>query len=215
MGVEIRTYADLDLDRAELRELFGRVGKGSLSGSLWGHAESEAAVYLTPYMDLEPESLFVASVDGALVGYLAGSLGSAIPNESTRMDAAIREHRLFSRRECRRFFVRAMVDVAWAGIRRQPTTGEPKDPRWPAHLHINLVPEARGTGVGAALMSRWLVRLREAESAGCYLQTLVENTRAVRFFEKMDFAKHGPTPQVPGLRASGRRLHQQTMVWNP
>jgi hypothetical protein len=70
--MEIRTFAEAD--RTELRELFGRAGEGAPSASLWGHEESEAAVYLYPYVDLQPDSLFVAVVDGALVGYLAGCL---------------------------------------------------------------------------------------------------------------------------------------------
>ena len=73
-GMEIRTFGESD--RAALSDLFGRAGEGSPSGSLWGHEESEAAVYLTPYMDLEPDSLFIAVVDGALTGYLTGCLDS-------------------------------------------------------------------------------------------------------------------------------------------
>jgi hypothetical protein len=69
--MEIRGFAETD--RAALRELFPRAGAGAPSGTLWGHPASEAAVYLDPYMDLEPDSLFVAVVDGALVGYLAGA----------------------------------------------------------------------------------------------------------------------------------------------
>ncbi|QHE71500.1 GCN5-related N-acetyltransferase [Rhodococcus sp. WAY2] len=64
-------------------------------------------------------------------------------------------------------------------------------------------------------MQRWLDLLVASGSPGCYLQTLVENTRAVRFFRRMGFTEHGPTPLVPGLRDNGRRVHQQTMVWNP
>jgi hypothetical protein len=64
-------------------------------------------------------------------------------------------------------------------------------------------------------MGRWLDRLRAAGAPGCHLQTLVENTRAVLFFERMGFVPHGPTPLVPGIRHQGRRLHQQTMVWSP
>jgi hypothetical protein len=37
----------------------------------------------------------------------------------------------------------------------------------------------------------------------------------VRFFERMGFAKHGPTPLVPGIWHGGRKLHQQAMVWSP
>jgi GNAT superfamily N-acetyltransferase len=208
--VEIRGFEEAD--RPVLRALAGRAGEGSPTASLWGHEESEAAVYLTPYMDLEPESLFVAVVDGELAGYLAGSLGTAVPSESARMDRAIREHRLVLRRRPAAFFARSLLDMAGTALRRQPTAGELDDPRWPAHLHINLLPRARGTGAAAALMERWFARLHETGTPGCYLQTLVENRRASRFFERTGFAAHGPTPAVPGLRYEGGRVHQLTMV---
>jgi ribosomal protein S18 acetylase RimI-like enzyme len=210
-GTVVRAFTEAD--RAGLRELFARVGEGSPSGELWGHPESEAAVYLTPYMDLEPESLFVAEVDGALAGYLTGCVdGARLPSESERMDRAIREHRLVLRPRPAAFFARALADQVGAALLRRPTAGEVTDPRWPAHLHINLAPAARGRGVGAALMELWSARLREAGAPGCHLQTLVENTGAVRFFTRMGFTPHGPTPLVPGIRHRGRRLHQQTMV---
>lgn len=203
-------------DRAALRDLFVRAGEGSPTASLWGHVDSEAAVYLDPYLDREPESFFVAENDGVLVGYLAGCVDTAaFPGESELMEKAIKEHRLMFRAGPAAFFARSMLDVAWAAVRRQPTAGVLQDERWPAHLHINVVPEARGTGVAAELMRQWQERLRGLGSLGCFLQTLVENTRAVRFFRRMGFVEHGPTPIVPGLRYRGRRVHQQTMVWNP
>ncbi|MQA09949.1 MAG: GNAT family N-acetyltransferase [Pseudonocardiaceae bacterium] len=212
--IEIRTFEEKD--RAELRALFGRAGEGAPPDSLWGHEESEAAIYLTPYADLEPDSLFIAVVDGVMSGYLAGCLdSSAMPSENARMDEAIRKYRLIFRRKPAAFFARSMLDMARAALRREPTAADFNDPRWPSHLHINLLAEARGMGVGAALMNRWFDRLRETGSRGCYLQTLVENTRAVRFFEHMGFEKHGSTPLVPGIRDRGGRLHQQTMVWSP
>ncbi|MFB9907671.1 GNAT family N-acetyltransferase [Allokutzneria oryzae] len=212
--MEIRTFTETD--RAELRELFHRAGEGSPTASLWGHTESEAAVYLDPYMDLVADSLFLAVADGALVGYLTGCPdGSALPSESERMALAIKKHRLTLRRGPAAFFARSMLDMAGAAIRRQPTPKDFYDPRWPAHLHINVEPRARGTGAADGLMNHWLDRLRETGSPGCHLQTLCENTRAVRFFERMGFTKHGPTPLVPGIRHDGKRLHQQTMVWNP
>ncbi|WP_436776594.1 GNAT family N-acetyltransferase [Yinghuangia sp. YIM S09857] len=211
MGIAVRTFADAD--RTALRELAPRVGEGSPSGSLWGHPESEAAMYLDPYADLLPDSLWLAFLDGALVGYLAGCPDSAeFPSESRRMDRAIREHRLFLRARPVAFFARAVADAGWSALRRRPTAGDFADPAWPAHLHINLAPEARGTGAAQELMTRWLQQLRTAGSPGCHLQTLVENTRAVRFFRRMGFTPYGPQPMVPGLRHEGRRVHQLTMV---
>jgi ribosomal protein S18 acetylase RimI-like enzyme len=212
--MEIRTYRESDRDA--MRVLFDRAGVGSPTASLWGHKESEAAVYLTPYLDLEPDSVFIAVVDGALVGYLCGSLDTgAFPSESERMNQAIRKYRLMFRPKPAAFFARGLIDVAMCAIRRLPTAHDFNDSRWPAHLHINVIPQIRGTGAGAGLMSRWFERLKESGSRGCHLQTLVENPRAVAFFARMGFEKHGPTPLVPGLRYRREHVHQQTMVWTP
>lgn len=213
MNFEVRTFTEQD--RAELGRLFHVAGRGSPSESLWGHEKSEEAVYLSPYMDLEPESLFVAIVDAAMVGYLTGCLdSSAFPSESDRIDRAIKDHRLLRHPAPVKFFLRASIDVLTERIMGRSAAGELADRRWPAHLHINVVAEFRGGRVAPALMSRWIDRLVDAGSPGCHLQTLVENTRAVRFFERFGFANHGQTPLVPGMRHEGHRLHQQTMVWS-
>ena len=202
-----------ETDRSELRTLFARAGDGVPPGSFWGHPEAEASVYLDPYMDLEPESLFVAEADGALVGYLTGCLDSAtFPSEGARMEFAIRKYRLALRPQSMVFFGRAIADTVRTKLRKEPATEDFHDPRWPSHLHINVVPEARGTGAGSALMEAWFDRWTQAGSPGCYLQTLVENPGAVRFFQRMGFTAYGPSPLVPGVRYNGKRLHQQTMV---
>jgi GNAT superfamily N-acetyltransferase len=206
--VTIRTFREAD--RVELHALFARVGEGSPTESLWGHLESEAAMYLDPYLELLPDSVFLAEADGALVGYLTGCPDTAaFPSETTRMTDAIRRYRLMVKRGPAAFFARSIADLVLAKIRRQPLSGDFTDPRWPAHLHINVAPEARGTGAAHGLMRAWLDQLG---STGCHLQTLRENVRATTFFERMGFAAHGPNPLVPGLRYHGRRVHQLTMV---
>ncbi|QFG20500.1 GNAT family N-acetyltransferase [Actinomadura sp. WMMB 499] len=212
--MEIRTFTEGD--RAELRELFVRAGEGAPTESLWDHAESEAAVYLTPYMDLEPDSLFLAVSGGRLVGYLTGCPDtSAFPGEDVLLTRAVRKHHLLFRRKPLAFFARSMADIARAAAGRRPTAKGLDDPRWPAHLHINVAPEARGTGAADGLMDAWLDRLRTLGSPGCHLQTLRENARAVRFFRRMGFTEHGPALFVPGIRSNGEKLHQQTMVRAP
>lgn len=54
--VEIRPYGEDD--RAVAESLFRAAGEGAPTESLWGHVESEAAIYLAPYLDIEPESTF-------------------------------------------------------------------------------------------------------------------------------------------------------------
>jgi ribosomal protein S18 acetylase RimI-like enzyme len=208
--------AVVEADRQELAGIFGRAGEGSPTASLWGHEASEREVYLGAYMDRVPEYLSVAEMDGALVGYLAGCPDtSLVGSESERLVSAIRKHRLYVKPAPLAFLLRAAADSVAAWARRRPTAGDFVDDRWPAHLHIDLVPEARGRGLGSALMARWQGQLTEMRSAGCHLQTAAENTQAVAFFERCGFRRHGPTPVVPGARFEGGPLHEQVMVWAP
>ena len=211
----IRTYTAADHNA--LIDLFERASENSPSGELWRHPPSQRMVYLDPYVDSCPDTLFLAEVDGELVGYLTGCPDSAmIPPEDERITDAIARHRVFLKARSLPFFGRSMVDLMTAKLRGADVSGgEVVDPSFPAHLHINLVPQARGTGAAQDLMSAWMGWLARADSPGCYLQTLVENTRAVRFFEKCGFVTHGSTPRVPGVRYSGRSVHQQTMIWRP
>lgn len=210
--VVIRRFEDAD--RQPLRDLFDHAGDSSAVEQLWGHADSEAAVYLLPYIEREPESLLLADDGGRLVGYLTGCRDSAqFPSESERMDQAITEHKLLFRPRTLAFFLRSLGDLAVSRVRREEKiSGEFADPRWPAHLHIAVVEEYRGKGVAEQLMGTWLRLLDEEGVRGCYLQTLVENVRAVRFFERMGFTPHGATPAVPGARYQGGRVHLKTMV---
>jgi len=202
-------------DQAALVNLFSYAGKGSPSGALWGHSASAAAIYLRPYIESEPESLFVAEADGRLVGYLAGSTGSLLPSEAERMEKAISEYGLMFRPRAVGFYIRALADSLLSKADSVETDGDFCDPRWPAHLRVNLLPEAWGTDAAYGLMSHWLDYLRQRGIPGCYLQTLIESTGAVKFFERCGFALHGPSVLLPGIRYEGKRLHQQTMVWTP
>jgi ribosomal protein S18 acetylase RimI-like enzyme len=209
--IDVRPY-DV-ADRAELIDGMAAAGEGAPGSEVWGHQPSLVDVYLAPYLDLEPESAFVAVVDGRIVGYLVGCVdGTSLPSEEERITASIRRHRLWRMPGPRRFFARAAYDTVVCKLRRESTAGELIDPRWPSHLHIDLMRAGRGNGAADALMQAWFARVREAGSPGCYLQTSVENTRAVRFFRRMGFVEHGPTPVIPGSRYAGGRMHQQTMV---
>ncbi len=160
------------------------------------------------------KSLFLATADGGIVGYLTGRVDSSrMPSDGERITRLMIEKRLILRPRTARFLARSLLDMAMAGHGR--SASDFRDPRWPAHLHVRLVPEARGAGLGTALMTHWLDHLRRVESPGCHLQTLHENSGAVAF-ERMGFVRHGDPLLVPGLRGRrGERLHQQTMIWSP
>jgi ribosomal protein S18 acetylase RimI-like enzyme len=212
--IEVRPYDAADRDEL-VDVVFEAAGEGAPSSEVWGHHASLAEVYLTPYLDLEPASAFVVTVEGRPAGYLVGCVDESVfPSQEVRSSAAIKKHRLYRMAGPRRFLVRAAIDAAQLKLRRVPVAGGLSDARWPSHLHIDLMPAARGAGAATRLMELWFERLREVGSPGCYLQTSAENHRAVAFFERVGFERYGENLIVPGMRYAGARMHQQTMVWS-
>ena len=59
--------------------------------------------------------------------------------------------------------------------------------KYPAHLHIDLLPEAQGQGGGTALMNALKAHLREKNVRGVFLCVGKDNKKALRFYKKQDF----------------------------
>jgi ribosomal protein S18 acetylase RimI-like enzyme len=201
-------------DRAAIEDICYLTGyMGESAERFWRHKRSFVAAWTSYYIKHEPESIYVATKDDTVVGYLTGCVDTSFAAKSKPgITTQIMKHGLLFRPGTARFFWRAMLDSMRD---KTSATDEFIDERWPSHLHINLLPVARGSGLGRALMERWFEQLRQVGSPGCHLGTLVENTRAVSFFERMGFKRYGEPSLVPGMRGlSGERLHQQVMVWS-
>lgn len=209
---EITVRAFVASDREPIRRMTHLVGyMGEPAGWYWRHSESFADIWTSYYTDREPESLFVAVKGQEVVGYLTGCVDSRkSPSPAWAITRADLRYALYLRPGTAGFFWRGILDTLVQG-------GTPKgkldDPRWPSHLHINLLPEARESGVGDSLMEAWFERLHRLGSKGCHLGTLLENQRAIRFFERHGFTRFGDPQLAPGLRSpSGGRHHLQFMV---
>lgn len=210
MELRVRPYQARD--RAAVREICHETGyMGEPAAWFWRDRESFADLFSGYYTDREPHSAFVAEGDGRVVGYLLGCVDSG---QATPSAAILRRHlvrrRLALRPGTAGFFWRSLWDLC--RDRRLPPEAV-RDPQWPAHLHIDLLPKARGHGVGGALMRHWLERLARLASPGCHLGTFHQNTNAIAFFERMGFRRYGEPQRVPGFRLrSGGRMHVQFMV---
>lgn len=69
---------------------------------------------------------------------------------------------------------------------RYPTYLAPPE-TYPAQLHINLLRESRGLGLGNRLMEAYLSCLRSRNVAGVQLSTTRENTAALGLYQKFGF----------------------------
>ncbi|WP_223694336.1 GNAT family N-acetyltransferase [Leifsonia poae] len=71
---------------------------------------------------------------------------------------------------------------------------------FPAHLHIDLVPELQGQGFGRALIRRLLAELRARGVPGVYLTMSSSNRSARAFYDRLGFWElPSSTPDSPAL----------------
>jgi RimJ/RimL family protein N-acetyltransferase len=207
---EIRRYETGD--REAIRRICFETGyMGEPIDWLWRDRETFADLITRYYTDREPESIWVATRGSDVVGYLTGCVDS----ERTRGNAPAEVRRLIWRGGLLRpgfgaFLARAALDT----LRDRDLRGEALfDPRWPAHLHIDLLPEARGRGLGRRLMQLWFDHLRGLAVPGVHLGTFAENHAAIRFFESCGLARQGEAQPAPGFRLrGGGRMHVQWMA---
>ena len=59
--------------------------------------------------------------------------------------------------------------------------------QYPSHLHIDLLPRARGRGLGREMMNMLLAELTAKGSPGVHLGMGATNARAERFYRKLGF----------------------------
>lgn len=204
-------------DREQVREICFVTGyMGEPADWYWRDRESFADMFSGYYTDREPEWASVVEIDGAVAGYLLGCIDSTKAwNPASVAGRHVLRRGIAFRRGTAGMIWRTVKDglVEVALRRHELDELEFKDARFPAHLHIDLLPEARGIGAGSQLIHRWLDRLRVERVPGCYLQTMAENTSAIAFFTACGFAPAGGNPPIPGMRSkTGGRIHMQVMT---
>ena len=212
--IEIRPYEASD--RAGVRNVCYLTGyMGDRVDWLYRDVESFADLFSGYYTDGEPESAIVAVRAGRVVGYLLGCVDTKRAWDPGKvLGRHIIRRGLAFRPGTAGFVWRSAADLLRDRVRGVPfPEAKVLDDRWPAHLHIDLLTEARGSGVGSRLVHLWLDRLRERGTAGCHLETIAENRPAIGFFETMGFRSDGAPVLAPGFRSpAGGRHHIQLMV---
>jgi len=204
-------------DRDQVRHICFATGfMGDPVDWQWRDEASFADMFSSYYTDVEPESASVVELDGRVAGYLLGCLDG----QRAFDPAAVALRHVLRRGIAFRPGTAGIVwRTAWDGVgdlargRVRRDDLDFRDARWPAHLHIDLLPEARGGGAGRRLVTGWLEHLRERSVPGCHLTTFAENAGALAFFRSTGFRLHGDPVLVPGLRTrAGARMHSQVLV---
>lgn len=145
------------------------------------------AVFVRPYVVLEPDFAFAIVGPAGVAGYLLGTPDTARFARRAEMEwfAPLRQ----------RIRDPGPDEAKWSGsdwVRRLIHRPEIAFPAlldaYPAHAHMDLLPPARGQGVGRVALAWLMERLASAGAPGLHLQVHPANIRAQGFYARLGFA---------------------------
>ena len=179
--VRIRPYGDADLDA--VRDICVRTGHAG--GDARPHYPDPSifpTAFSDPYVAFEPELAFVVDDGERAVGYIVGTAdtpafvkryrGEWLPSVADRWP-------LTEGTSPTDDLVRLLHDPERLLL--------PELEPYPAHLHIDLLPQVQGRGLGRALMSRFLGTLAARGVAAVHLGMVPTNVGARAFYDRLGF----------------------------
>lgn len=169
-------------DAAAIDRICVRTGAaGQDARGLYSSDDLVADVWARPYLALDPELAFVLDESTGPIGYLIATADTAA------FVARYREQWLpgFTARWAHDDDPRDVEPIR-AGLEPERML-VPELDRYPAHLHIDLLPEAQGRGWGRALIDHLVGELRARGVPGVHLGVDPANTGAVAFYGRLGF----------------------------
>lgn len=196
----IRPYRPTD--RAALSDICVRTADaGGDSRHIYPDPELMPSIFAAPYATLEPELAFVLDDGTRAVGYVLGCADTVafvqayrqrwLPTLLDRYPAPATTPGTPSEQ---------MIDL----MHRPERMILPELAGYPAHLHIDILPEHQGQGHGRALMRTFLAALHAAGVPAVHLGMVSANTGARAFYDRLGFHVI-PVPDPGPLTYLGRR----------
>lgn len=188
-------------DEERLAQICVRTGDAGQDAS--GQHSSDALlpdIFVLPYVTRHPDFAFVVAGPDGVVGYIVAAPDTNAfyewfrevwwpPRRSRYADAT-------GAPDPRDAHFVAHADGLRAGAEEHAA-------RYPAHLHIDLLPEAQGRGLGRSLIRMLTEKLQASGVPGLYLVASATNTGAVAFYPRVGFEA---LPSAEGVRAFGMIL---------
>jgi ribosomal protein S18 acetylase RimI-like enzyme len=188
----IRNFAPGDEQALAAICLRTAAGGGDAAGLLQDD-DIWASMFVLPFLECAPQLAFVVeSDDGRAVGYI---LGAADSEAFEAWFGAVWWPR-FAQRWPKPESELSQQDGLLVYAYSRTSGLNPYAARYPAHLHMDLLPELQGQGWGRRLVETLKQALRDAGVAGLHVVPLAENTGARAFYERIGFTEIGSEPGV-------------------
>lgn len=142
-----------------------------------------ADLWVRAYFRLPGAVGSVAQVDGEVIGYIVGAVdGAAYRRALGRVIVDTVLPGLITRR-----YTRPLAALPYLTRSLRFPSPHAAETDFPAHLHLNLLPQSRGLGLGRGLLQAFLDQLRERGVPGVQLSTTDQNGAALRLYAQAGF----------------------------
>ncbi|MDF0514454.1 GNAT family N-acetyltransferase [Agromyces sp. H3Y2-19a] len=197
---QIRPYRPADRDDVALVCLRTAAAGGDATG-VYSDDTLMPEVFALPYVEYAPELTFVVADEQRAAGYVMAVADTADFVEWWRREWApgfAARHPVAAppTEHAPAFTEAALIDT---GVHSERML-IPELDRYPAHLHIDLLPELQGQGWGRRLIDTVRGALAERGVAALHLGLAAENTGARAFYDRLGFHElPSSTPASPKL----------------
>lgn len=156
---------------------------GKDASSLYSIPDLPAIIWATPYLHFDPSFCFVIEKDTKLLGYIVSAPNTEVfkrwQNDNWWPLVAQRLQGIVPKTKHDR--------LGWDAIANEKQAAPKFAERYPAHLHINLLPEAQGTGFGRKLIEAVCEKLQSSRISGVHLGVSKQNSNAIGFYKALGF----------------------------
>ena len=178
---DIRAYREGDL--GDLYRICLATGwAGDDASGVYADPKLVGHLYAAPYGVLVPECALVAEDAEGVAGYILGAADTAAFE-------AVAERDWWPALRAEYADPIGAPPANWTADQRlayQIHHPRPLRPallaRYPAHLHIDLLPRLQGQGLGRRMMDAWLALVGSMGACGAHLECSSANARALRFY---------------------------------
>ncbi|WNI31365.1 GNAT family N-acetyltransferase [Streptomyces sp. ITFR-6] len=189
MSIDVRPFQPFDLPGMyRVCLLTGDSGRDATA--LYGDPDLLPHIYAGPYPAADPGLTFVAADERGVLGYIVATA------DTHAFDGWLEEHWWPS---LRHRYPRPLAEDPGDGTKdwqcvahiHRPGPPEPEAlyARYPAHLHIDILPRGQGAGLGRRLMDALLTALCERGVRGLHLGVGAGNPGAHAFYLRLGFTE--------------------------
>ncbi len=198
--VVVRAYEARD--RSAIRALCFETGdKGSSARTFFADSELFSDLWTLYYTDIEPESTWVAEVDGEFAGYLSCSFHESKSTLLTLLYVLpIALFKALLRGTLFRPYIWNIVFgtiICWI---RTPIIRVTSKNKFDSHLHINLNKNFRGRKIGESLLLKLFDKSKSLGTYGVMAGVRADNGSGLQFFQRQGFIK---LEEQPGFHILG------------